>query len=196
MKRGCHLDIGCGSKPRNPLNYDTVFGIDIYKNPKLDQGIDFKLANLSIVPIPYRDNYFDCISAYDFIEHIPRVLTDHNHNTRFPFVELMNEIWRTLKHNGTFYALTPAFPNPAAFQDPTHVNIITERTHEYFCEGRRYGQYYGFNGQFEVIRVKWVHPRFATHNDETLLDKIKNVYWSIFKSKKSHVLWYLKAIKK
>lgn len=195
MKDGRHLDIGCGGKPRNPLCYNKVFGIDIYKNVNLDKNIDFKLANLSIDAIPYEDNFFDSISAYDFIEHIPRVLTDSKYKTRFPFIELMNEVWRSLKHGGTFYALTPAYPHPAAFQDPTHVNIITERTHEYFCEGRRYGQYYGFKGQFEVIKVYRVHPRFVTHHHQNLIDKFRNIYWSMFKDRKSHVLWYLKAVK-
>ena len=75
-------------------------------------------------PIPYPDCSFDSISAFDFIEHVPRILAINQESTKFPFVELMSEIWRVLKPNGMFYALTPAFPHGAAFHDPTHVNFI------------------------------------------------------------------------
>ena len=49
-----------------------------------------------------------------------------------------------LEPGGRFYAVTPAFPHPEAFADPTHVNIITETTHEYFCGERPLGHMYGF----------------------------------------------------
>ena len=32
----------------------------------------FRLANLSIDPIPHPDSSFDSISAFDFLEHVPR----------------------------------------------------------------------------------------------------------------------------
>ena len=44
----------------------------------------------------------------------------------------MNEIYRVLKPGGTFYAITPYYPRDEAFVDPTHVNIITNKTHTYF----------------------------------------------------------------
>ena len=56
-----------------------------------------------------------------------------------------------------FYALTPAWPHAEAFVDPTHVNIITEQTHEYFCGNEPLGRMYGFNGRFEARRTGWVN---------------------------------------
>ena len=103
----------------------------------------------------FDDNFFDSISAYDFLEHIPRVRIKDNGDTNFPFIDLMNEVYRVLKTKGKFYAVTPYYPKPEAFQDPTHVNIITKKTHEYFCGSDCYGKYYGFKGNFKKIRVNY-----------------------------------------
>ena len=139
------LDLGCGKKPRNPFNMEEVYGIDIRED------IDARIyrADLAIEPIPFDNNFFDVVSAHDFIEHIPRII--YNPNRRFCFVELMNEIYRVLKPGGLFYSLTPAFPAPEAWRDPTHVNIITDETFTmYFDEKYRLASMYGFNGFFRV----------------------------------------------
>lgn len=70
--------------------------------------------------IPRDSNSLDFVTAYNFIEHIPRIIVSEK--TRFPFIELMSEIHRVLKLGGLFYSKTPA---NAAFQHPAHVNIIT-----------------------------------------------------------------------
>ena len=152
-----HLDLGCGELPRNPYGRPLVCGIDIRA---LDStpGFDYRAANLMLEPIPYADAHFASVSAYNFIEHIPRVMPAAGHGgTVFPFIRLMQEIWRVLEPGGRFYAVTPAFPHPEAFADPTHVNIITETTHEYFCGERPLGHMYGFEGRFEVVRIEWTH---------------------------------------
>jgi len=68
----------------------------------------------------------------------------------------MNEIYRVLKVGGMFYSFTPAFPHGAAFQDPTHVNIITEATFPmYFDNKNRWASVYGFKGYFQVAAQEW-----------------------------------------
>jgi SAM-dependent methyltransferase len=196
VKQGKHLDLGCGARPRNPYQYSDLSGIDIYRHPDLSNEVDFKLANLSIHPIPYLDNTFDAISAYDVIEHIPRVLNGGDSGTRFPFIDLMNEIWRTLKPNGMFYALTPAYPMLEAFKDPTHVNIITQGTHEYFCGEMCYAKPYGFYGKFEVSEVTWVHPRLNYYAEKSTKKTLRSLFRSFVRGKqKTHLLWQLRAIK-
>lgn len=151
-----HLDLGCGKRPRNPYGRSELHGIDVRPAP---DGVDFqhRVANLTLEPIPYGDESFGSVSAYDFIEHIPRILpAPDGHGTVFPFIRLMNEIWRVLVPGGRLYALTPAFPHAEAFTDPTHVNIITEGTHEYFCGDAPLGRMYGFNGHFRLLRCEWV----------------------------------------
>ena len=158
------LDLGCGLKLRNPFNADELFGIDIRPN----ENLNIKVADLAIEAIPFPDDHFDCVSAYDFIEHIPRVI--YNPNRRFSFIELMNEIYRVLKMGGTFASFTPAFPKEAAFVDPTHVNIITENTFPlYFDNKNRWGKDYGYIGSFEIVDQKW-HPNNS--HLQTIMKKV------------------------
>lgn len=150
-----HLDLGCGKFPRNPYGRARCFGVDIRELPSTPT-FESRVANLALDPIPYGDSTFGSVSAFDFIEHVPRILlTPDGKQTRFPFIDLMNEIWRVLAPGGRLYAMTPAYPQPEAFQDPTHVNIITERTHEYFCGESPFGRIYGFDGHFRMIRAEW-----------------------------------------
>ena len=156
-----HLDLGCGATPRNPYACTEVFGVDIAPGAS-PPGVVLRTANVALQPIPFGDNHFDAVSAYDFLEHVPRVLPRADgESLRFPFVELMNEVWRVLKPDGRFYASTPAVPHEAAFQDPTHVNFITDLTHRYFTRPERLAAMYGFHGDFSVLRVLRVRPQGA-----------------------------------
>jgi glycosyltransferase involved in cell wall biosynthesis len=147
------LDLGCGSKPRNPFNADEMFGIDV----RDDLGANIKCADLVIEPIPYEDASFDFVTAYDFLEHVPRVI--YNPTRRNPFVELMNEVYRVLKPGGYFLSSTPAYPHGEAFQDPTHVNIMTDQTLPlYFDDTTRAAAMYGFNGAFRIATHEWRGP--------------------------------------
>jgi len=189
------LDLGCNNRPRNPYKYEKLYGIDL--TPQVIDGITYAEANLALEPIPFEDNYFDCVSAFDFIEHIPRqLLSVDTKKTRLPFIELMNEIWRVLKPNGIFYALTPAYPSAAAFQDPTHVNIITKETHSYFCGDAPMGEMYGFHGRFEKKRVEFVVPKTALTAENNRAKKWYNLEKRIINpSRLSHLLWELQAKK-
>jgi len=86
-----HLDLGCGRFPRNPYGRAELCGVDIRPLSGID--FDYRIANLALDPIPYADDSFGSVSAYDFIEHVPRLLaTADGRNTFFPFVRLMDEI--------------------------------------------------------------------------------------------------------
>lgn len=139
------LDLGCGTIPRNPFQANTQWGIDIRED--LDRKI--KSVDLTIKPIPFEASTFDYITAYDFIEHVPRII--YAPDCRFPFIQLMDEIWRTLKVGGIFFSFTPVYPFKTAFNDPTHVNYITEETFDYFNDGTRLASMYGFSGAFKVL---------------------------------------------
>ena len=103
-----HLDIGCGSDPRNPYQQDSVWGLDLTTSEP--QGnVQFVSCNVICEPLPFPDNFFDSVSAYDFLEHVPRQLILGS-NISLPFINLMNEIYRVLKPNGLLYAVTPAYP--------------------------------------------------------------------------------------
>lgn len=154
-----HLDLGCGDLPRNPYNAQNLYGLDIRKYSDTAQ-VKFCVANLSLEKIPFETGFFSSVSAFDFIEHIPRVLYDPARGgTFFPFIELMNEIHRVLKPKGRFYAVTPFFPAEEAFKDPTHVNFISSNTHRYFCGDNPMARMYGFNGDFDLLSVVKGVPR-------------------------------------
>ena len=158
------LDLGCGKNIRNPFNCESLYGLDIRERPEEN----IKTCDLTIEPIPFEDNFFDCVSAFDFIEHIPRII--YAPNRRFPFIELMSEIYRVLKMGGVFLSVTPAFTQEAAWRDPTHVNIITENTFPlYFDDVNCWGRDYGFRGAFHIEGQQWAEGGFHL---ETLMKKV------------------------
>ncbi|MEP6485477.1 MAG: methyltransferase domain-containing protein [Rudaea sp.] len=204
-----HLDLGCGEIPRNPYSRGQLCGVDV-RPLATTKAFDYKVANLFLNPIPYEDDSFGSVSAYDFIEHVPRLLvTADGRDTVFPFVRLMNEIWRVLAPGGRFYALTPAYPNVEAFTDPTHVNIITEQTHTYFCGDEPLGRMYGFTGTFRALDVRRVYRSDAysaisgsvenNSRSKSLSRKLRSFSrWLRGKQaslKPPYLLWELEAIK-
>lgn len=191
-----HLDIGCGAKPRNPYRRDESHGVDIAlptgANPAL-----FRRANLSLEPIPYPDSTFDSVSAFDFLEHVPRLLpTPDGRATRFPFVELMNEVHRVLKPGGLLYAVTPAYPRPEAFHDPTHVNFITAGTASYFCGEAPEARMYGFSGRFDELRNEWgLHPEALQPDAQLGLTRRFKRWRRARLGRLSHLVWEFVCVK-
>jgi SAM-dependent methyltransferase len=113
----------------------------------LSQNIRY--ADLTTEPLPFADDMFDYITAYDFLEHVPRVV--YLPERRFPFIELMNELYRALKTGGIFLSRTPFYPMSSVFTDPTHVNAITADTFpRYFDDHYMWAKMYGFRGKFRV----------------------------------------------
>lgn len=139
------LDLGCGGIPRNPFKADLLYGIDIRDsaNPNISK------SDLAQEAIPHEDASMDYITAFDFIEHVPRVV--YLPEIRYSFIELMNEVYRVLTPGGLFLAQTPVYPFSACFTDPTHINPITSETFsQYFDDQRQWGRMYGFRGSFKV----------------------------------------------
>lgn len=186
-----HLDMGCGPNPRNPNNCEELYGVDQHRfnDPRIFQ------FNLGIDKLPFPDNFFDSISAFDVLEHIPRQSINHqSKKIIFPFVDLMQEVWRVLKPNGQFIALTPGYPAKQTFQDPTHVNFITIDTHSYFCGNDKHADRYGFYGDFEPIRVCFVLPE-EIYGDTSIRLKWRKFRYKFFKGGLTHIYWNLKAVK-
>jgi SAM-dependent methyltransferase len=191
-----HLDLGCGATPRNPYRRTEVHAIDLVRPEGLDPAF-VRIANLACQPIPYPDEVFASVSAYDFLEHVPRVLpAADGAGTVFPFVRLMDEIWRVLVPGGLFYALTPAVPAMAAFTDPTHVNYISDETHSYFCGESPPARLYGFSGRFAVRRAeRAMIPEDLTPGTRLAWSRAIKRAIRRARGRLSHVVWELEAVK-
>ena len=145
------IDLGSGTNPKNDFGAEEVWSLDIVDSKNTRHVV----CDATHGPLPLDNDYFDIVTAYDFLEHVPRVNLANNETT-FPFVTLMNEIHRILKPGGHFYSYTPVFPKKSAFQDPTHVNIMTKDTLQmYFCGPNPVAEIYGFSGGFDMLRSGW-----------------------------------------
>ena len=198
------LDLGCGNMPRNPYNADEVFGVDVRDNVLKN----IRAADLAVDAIPFEDNFFDFVTAFDFLEHIPRLL--YVPKRRNAFVEVMNEIYRVLKVGGLFLSYTPAYPHAPVFRDPTHVNFITEETFSlYFGDVYEKDQYcwasmYGFKGAFRVtfqqmrgphllsVMKKLQIPELRTEQSSRVADESLNLEKAIASYRLGH---YSEAVK-
>lgn len=161
------LDFGCGSTPRNPFLAHEFYFADTLNIEELrlrsrTSGISdqYVLDNYSQITrfasLPFNDKFFDVVTAFDVLEHLSR----ENTNGPNEFISVLNEIHRVLVPGGIFLALTPAFPSPAAFQDPTHINFITEFTSHYFIGADAPAKVmgYGLEQGFELVAQFWQMP--------------------------------------
>jgi SAM-dependent methyltransferase len=150
-----HLDLGSGARPSNPFKCKTLIASDVNPSAVGVEDLNFSFVQITdISNIPLADKSVDTVSAFDLLEHIPRYKYTWSWN---PFIEIMNEIYRVLKPGGIFLAVTPAFPSPQAFQDPTHVNIISEETISYFDENAWATTLsYGYVGRFSKVHQSWL----------------------------------------
>jgi SAM-dependent methyltransferase len=189
-----HLDLGCGDHPRNPYDRTELFGTDI--RALRSEKATIVAVNHAIEPLPFSDAYFASVSAFDFLEHVPRVVNGLAGETSFPFIDLMSEIHRVLVAGGRFYAVTPCFPSPKAFADPTHINFIADTTHEYFTGEENTGHLYGFKGKFRLLRAEWVLFDDVLKAKKDLPLHRKYRHWSKrLRGKLHHFLWEFEAVK-
>ena len=152
------LDLGCGEQPQKiNRNVDEYYGLDIIDttNPNVEK------CDLFVESIPFESDYFDYVTAFDFIEHVPRVLY-YKEKLVHPFIHVMNESYRVLKKEGIMIISVPSINSENNFfwNDPTHVNPITSDVfNTYFCTTPKeyktplhpWAKNYGFVGNFKIL---------------------------------------------
>lgn len=141
------VDLGSGELPKNDFEMKRVVGIDYM----VRDCSNVVKVDLFAGELPFMDNEVGVITAYDFLEHVPRVLYTARGKLRFPLVELMSEVHRVLAPGGVFFSYTPIYPRAEAFGDPTHVNIMSKNTLRTYFAGPAEARRYGFEGTFELV---------------------------------------------
>lgn len=114
------LLIGCGSRrdkrlvsPGEPEEWGDLTTLDINADHKPDVVWD-----LNVRPLPFDDDTFDTIRAFDVLEHLGQ-----QGDYRSFFAE-WSEWWRILKPGGILYGISPHWASPWAWMDPGHTRVI------------------------------------------------------------------------
>jgi len=113
------LLIGCGSNHRRQLyignrrDWENLVTLDI--NPDHQPDVVWDLMN---IPLPFDDNLFDEIHAYEILEH-----TGRQGDYRFFFAQFA-DFWRILKPHGLFMGSCPQPNTKWAWGDPSHTRVI------------------------------------------------------------------------
>ncbi len=105
--------MGCGTRDLPELEHHVVIGLDIDKNLNPDVVWD-----LNKHPLPFKDEEFDQIRAYDVLEHL-----GSQGDYKF-FCSEFNEYWRILKPGGIFYGSVPHESSEWLFGDPGHTRVF------------------------------------------------------------------------
>jgi SAM-dependent methyltransferase len=150
------LDLGCGGNKRG------THGVDIAAWP----GVDHVLA-LGFDKIPYPNDHFDHAWMIQAIEHVPFLVWSHDGRRSYPMVQLLSEVYRVLKPGALFEVQTLEFPDPRAFQDPTHCSIWTRDTIRHFV-GARESNVGNHNDELAGLRVPFRLERSDLNQDGIL----------------------------
>jgi predicted SAM-dependent methyltransferase len=113
------LLIGCGSNHKKQIiiNNDDCFQNVVTLDNNADHNPDV-VWDLTQHPLPFSDNEFDEIHAYEVLEHLA-----YQGDYKFFFSEF-SEYWRILKNGGRFVATVPSRKSRWAFGDPSHKRVI------------------------------------------------------------------------
>ncbi len=117
------LLMGCGSRTHKDLaldgkhEFENVVRLDINGDHKPDV-----IHDLRVHPLPFSDNEFDEIHAYEVLEHLAP-----QGDYEFFFAEF-TEYARILKPGGHFMASCPIIGSPWVWGDPSHKRTIQQET--------------------------------------------------------------------
>jgi SAM-dependent methyltransferase len=152
------LLLGCGANRNKKVRFEEIpqdwtdlTTLDIDPSVKPDVSWDLNNPHL-----PFDDNRFDEIHAYEVLEHCGQ-----QGDWRF-FFEQFADFWRVLKPGGYFVATVPMWDSPWAWGDPGHTRVIPRQA-LIFLNQAEYNQLgetsmtdyrQWWSGNFETIAVQ------------------------------------------
>lgn len=116
------LLIGCGNSRDKKITFPEIPAewskdlITLDSDPTTHPNI---VHDLNILPLPFDDDKFDEIHAYEVLEH-----TGQQGDWRF-FFDQFAEFWRILKPGGYLIGSCPMWDSQWAWGDPGHTRVIT-----------------------------------------------------------------------
>lgn len=117
------LLIGCGSRRVKDVwvggrtEWSKLVTLDINADHKPDVVHDLKE-----IPLPFPNESFDEIHAYEVLEHVGR-------QGDYPFFfAQFTDFWRMLKPNGHLCGSVPTVTSPWAWGDPSHTRVISRES--------------------------------------------------------------------
>lgn len=123
------LLIGCGNRRIKHLSekgheaFESLTTLDIDPHCGADVAHD-----LNILPLPFPDDSFDEIHAYEVLEHVGR-----QGDWRF-FLDQWSDFWRVLRPGGHVFASVPHETSPWLWGDPGHTRLISECSLTFLCQ--------------------------------------------------------------
>ena len=164
------LDVGCGFGwfELNALGKGVkeIYGIEITsldlkaaRDNIKDKRVRFKIGGA--LKLPFQDNYFDTVVAWEVIEHIPKNTED----------KMFKEIRRVLKRDGRFYLSTPYDSFLSKYLDPAYwlighrhyskEKLISLGRKNGFNESKIYieGGWWGLINIWNLYITKWIFRR-------------------------------------
>lgn len=121
------LLIGCGNRRDKRVmlkdddgTWSNLTTLDI--DPGVNPDVVFDLDLMPGTPLPFDDDTFNEIHAYDVLEHFGRI------GDWKAFFGQFAEFWRVLKPGGLLFACVPHWESSWALGDPGHTRVIPKDT--------------------------------------------------------------------
>lgn len=156
------LLLGCGSSQIKKLSHpdrrewDGLVRLDFNATHSPDV-----MHDLASLPLPFHDDFFDEVHAYDVMEHVGQ-----QGDWRFFFAQ-WQDIWRILKNGGQFFGISPHWSSPWAWMDPGHTRAVGPEMLT-FLDQRQYEQVgntpmtdyrFCYTGDFEIEYTNVTHDK-------------------------------------
>jgi SAM-dependent methyltransferase len=166
------LLLGCGNRREKDLSlpghkeFENLTTVDVDPNCGADVVWD-----LNDHPLPFEDNSFDEIHAYEVLEHIGR------QGDWKGFFEEFSDYWRILKPGGHFMAHTPNDTAPFLWGDPGHTRCINRYSITYLSQST-------YEEQVGKTMIADYRSVYKANFSPVFLNIKKDMFWFVLKAEK------------